>query len=139
MTPCNLLTISRSFVSLPYPEDGNSSFLRNLCQFLHSIAFQTTTVIFINTAELSRRLGSGTLGFGKKAGDFLTASWSNCEILVLEGGAFDHSSLLEYCVESSLKESPTFRKTGLLLRRIEQSQNDIPRPTTRYYFFLNTS
>jgi len=85
MAPCNLLAISRHFTSLPYPEDGTSSFLRNRCQYLHSIACQTT-VIFFDTAELNRRLRSGTMGFGKKAGDFLITSWSNCEILVPEGG-----------------------------------------------------
>ena len=60
------------------------------------------TEFFIDMAELNRRLQSVTLGV-YLAGDFLTASWSNCKILVPEGGAVDHSSLLGYCVESSVK------------------------------------
>jgi len=69
MTPCNLLAISRRFTTLPYPEDGTSSFLRSLCQYLHNIACQTIVILF-DTAELNRRLRSGTMGFGKKARDF---------------------------------------------------------------------
>ena len=94
MMPCNLLAISRRFTSLPHPEDDTSSFLRNFCQYLHSIACQTTLILF-DTAGLNSRLRSGTTGFGKKAGD-VTTSWSNCEILTPEGGAVQkdlHSKL----------------------------------------------